>query len=86
MLAKRHLNGVSLAGRSWPNIERWFSGFVIFQGIRPVSLRSPIFLIIFGGGGGSGHPVPPLDPPMYDVVCRHVPVGIFPMHTLILFL
>ena len=28
--AKRHLNGVSLAGRWWPNIECWLGSFVIF--------------------------------------------------------
>ena len=43
-LAKRHLNGVSLAGRWLPNIECWFGSFVNLQGIRPVLLRNPIFL------------------------------------------
>ena len=28
--AKRHLNGVSLAGRWWPNIECWLGSFVIY--------------------------------------------------------
>ena len=32
--AKRHLNGVSLACRSWSNIVCWLGNFLIFQGIR----------------------------------------------------
>ena len=27
--AKRHLNGVSLVGRWWPNIECWLGSFVV---------------------------------------------------------
>ena len=50
--AKRHLNGVSLAGSWWLNIECWLGGFVIFQGI----LTSR----------GSGPPVPPPPPPPLD--------------------
>ena len=34
--AKRHLNGVSLAGRWWPNIECWIGSFVILRGSGPV--------------------------------------------------
>ena len=34
----RHLNGVSLAGRCWPNIECWL------RGSGPVLERNPIFL------------------------------------------
>ena len=31
--AKRHFNGVSLAGRRWPNIECWLgSFFLLFRG------------------------------------------------------
>ena len=30
--AKCHLNGVSLVGRWWPNIECWLGSFMIFQG------------------------------------------------------
>ena len=52
---KRHSNGVSLAGRYWPNIECWL---VIFQGIRTSNAnRNPIFLSVcffFRGGGGGG--------------------------------
>ena len=42
--AKRHLNGVSLACRCWPNIESWFGSFVNFQGSESLLLRKPIFL------------------------------------------
>ena len=42
--AKRHLNGVSLACRWWPNIECWLGGFVIFRGYGPILLGNPIFL------------------------------------------
>ena len=31
--AKHFLNGVSLACKSWPNIECWLCSLVIFQGI-----------------------------------------------------
>ena len=56
---KVHYNGVSLAGRRWPNIECWLGSFVIFQvGSEPVLLRKPMFFVIFQGGG-SGPPAPP---------------------------
>ena len=42
--ANRHLNGVSLAGRWWPNNECWLGSFVIFRGLGSVLLRDPIFL------------------------------------------
>ena len=48
--AKRHLNGVSLAGRWWPNIECWIVSFFILRGSGPVLLRNPIFLYFFRGG------------------------------------
>ena len=50
--AKRHLNGVSLAGPWFPNIECWFCSFVIFSGSGPVLL-----FVIFQRG--SGPPAPP---------------------------
>ena len=51
----RHLNGGSLAGRRWPNIECWFGSFVIFQRIRTSMAKKPyIFVIVqvcvWGGG------------------------------------
>ena len=56
--AKRHLNGVPLAGRC-PNMECWIDSCVILRGYGPVLLRNPIFLQFSRGGGGSGPPVPP---------------------------
>ena len=38
------LNGVSLAGRRWPNVECWLSSFENFRGSGPVLLRNSIFL------------------------------------------
>ena len=32
--SKRHVNGVSLMGRWWPNIGFWLGSFVVLQGIR----------------------------------------------------
>ena len=70
--ATRHLNGVSLAGRWWPNIECWLGSFVVLQGIRDsFTKKSYIFVIFRGGGGGGGGvrtPCPPLDPHMREVV------------------
>ena len=51
-LAKRHLNGVSLACRCWPNIECWLGSFVIFQRIRTSIAKNPYILCSFRGGGG----------------------------------
>ena len=65
--AKRHLNGVSLACRWWPNIECWLGSYVIFRGSRPVLLRNPIFLWIFRGGGPDTLS-PPMDPHLIDPV------------------
>ena len=42
--AKRHLNGVLMAGLWWPNIEYWLGSFVIFQGIwTRIAKKSYIF-------------------------------------------
>ena len=56
---KRHLNGVSLAGPWWPNIECWFGSFENFQGIRINIARKPYISVIFQGGGGVPAPCPP---------------------------
>ena len=50
-LAKRHLNGVSLAGRWWPNMECWIGSFVIFQRIRTSIAKEPYIFVIFQGWG-----------------------------------
>ena len=55
---KHHSNGVSLAGRWWPNIECWIGSFVILRGSRPVFLRNQIFLE-FSRGGRVWTPCPP---------------------------
>ena len=57
-----YLNGVSLAGRWWPNIECSIGSLVVLQGTSIA--KTPIFFVIFQGGGGSGPPVPPPDPHM----------------------
>ena len=54
--AKRHLNGVSLACRCWPNIECWLGSFVIFQGIRTSIAKKPFIFVIFQGGPASSPP------------------------------
>ena len=63
---KRHLNGVSLAGLWWPNIEFFLGSFMIFQGIwTSIAMKPNIFVIFQGGGGGGPDPwSPPLDPHM----------------------
>ena len=48
-LAKRHLNGVSLAGRSWPKIECWLGSYVLFQGMRASIAKKPYIFVIFQG-------------------------------------
>ena len=50
--------GISLAGRSWPNIECWLGSFVIFQGaeIRTRIAKKPYIFVIFQEG--SGPPAP----------------------------
>ena len=52
--AKRHLNGVSLVGRWWPNIECWI-GSCDFKGIRTSIAKEAYALVIF-----QGSPCPPL--------------------------
>ena len=66
--AKQHFNGVSLVGGWWPTIECWISSFVIFGGSGPELLRKPIFCNF--PGGGSGTPVPPLDPHVCTVLYK----------------
>ena len=53
----RRLNGVSLAGRWWPNIECWLCSFVIFQGIQTSIAKKPYIFVIFQVEG-SGPPAP----------------------------
>ena len=53
--AKRHLNGVLLLGRSWPNIECWLW---FFRGSGPVLLKTN-FCDFSGGGSGGSAPCPP---------------------------
>ena len=74
--AKRHINGVSLAGRWWPNTECWLVSFVVLQGIRTNIAKKPYVFVIFQGGGGSGPPVPPLDSHMFITVFHlHLPLN-----------
>ena len=56
MPAKRHLYGVLLACRWWPNIEFWLGSLVIFQGIRTSIAKKHYILLFFRG---DGTPVPP---------------------------
>ena len=60
---KRHWNGVSLAGRWWPNFECWLGSYVILQGIRTYIAKKPYIFVIFQGGPDHLSP-PHLDPPM----------------------
>ena len=53
------LNGFSLAGQRWPNIECWLGSLVIFQGIQTSIARKPYIFVVFQGV--SGPPVPPLE-------------------------
>ena len=62
--AKRHLNGVSLVSRWWPNMECWLGSFVIFLGIRTSSAKESYIFCDFSGGSrppvslsGSAHVV-----------------------------
>ena len=48
--AKRHLNGVSLACRCWPNLECWLDSFVIFRGSGPVLLLDTLYFCDFLDG------------------------------------
>ena len=61
MSGSRSLNGVSLAGRRWPNIECWLGSFVIFQGIRTsITKKTYIFVVFFFRGVGGLNPLSPL--------------------------
>ena len=64
--SKTPLNGVSLAGRCWPNIECWLGSFVIFQGIL-TSIAKTLNFCDFSGEGGP-NPLSSLqDPPMCTI-------------------
>ena len=65
--SKRHLNGVLLAC----DYDR-LGSVVIFRGYGPVLLRNPIFVIF---QGGSGAPLPSLDPRMCGLQLRTRLVG-----------
>ena len=68
-VSKFFLNGVSPAGRWWPNIECWLGSFVIFQGIRTSIAKKPYIFVIFQwGGGGQDRLSHPLDPPVKLVI------------------
>ena len=69
--AKRHLNGVSLAGRWRPINECWLGSFVIFQGIRTSIAKKPYIFVIFQGGLD---PYSPLDPRMgyFIHICQEI--------------
>ena len=59
--AKRHLNGVWLGCRWWPNVECWLGSFENFRGSGPVLLRYSLFLWF----SGPPDPCPAWDWPMY---------------------
>ena len=61
---KRHLNGILLACRWWPNIECWLVSFVILRGSGAVLLRNPIFLWFYRGVRTPCPLSPSLDPGM----------------------
>ena len=54
-----------------PTLNSGLVALRFFRGSGPVLLRNPFFLRFFSvcvcGGGGSGPPVPPLDPRMIEV-------------------
>ena len=58
----KHLNGVSLACRWWPNIECLLESFVFFRGFAPVLIRNPIFLWFFRWDRDPLSPPPPPPP------------------------
>ena len=62
--AKRHLNGVSLAGRWWPKLNAGMVALWFYRGSGPVLQRNPIFLCFFRGYG-SPAPYPPPPPPPF---------------------
>ena len=47
--AKRHLNGIWLADRSWSNIKCWLGSVVIFQGIPTSISKEPYSFMILQG-------------------------------------
>ena len=76
--AKRHLNGVSLAGRWWSNIDFWLIGsFAIFHGIRTIIDNEFYSFVIFQGMGMSRPPVPPLDPRMKYLFVANVTTTLY---------
>ena len=69
-LAKRHLNGFSLAGGWWPNIECWLGSFEALHGDLDQYCLVALYFCDFSGKGVRT-PCPPLDPPMI-VVSSHL--------------
>ena len=66
--AKRHLNGVSLVGRWWPNID-WMLAWLLwefceYQGSRSSIAKKPYIFFYFSGGGGTDPLSPSLNPRM----------------------
>ena len=50
--AKRHLDGVSLTSRGWPNIKCWLGSFEIFQEIQTsIAKKHTLYFCDFPGGG-----------------------------------
>ena len=75
--AKRHSNGVSLAGQWWPNTECWLVSFVVLQGIRTNNAKKPYIFVI-----GSGPPVSPsVSAHVYLFI--HLHISIYPQLRLI---
>ena len=72
---KRHLNGVSLEGRWWPNIEYWLGSFVVLQGIQTSIVKNPYILVIFRGGGGPD-PMSPVSGSAHEILRSNDPHGI----------
>ena len=60
------LNGVSLAGRRWPNIKCWLCNFVIVKEIRTSIAKEPYIIVIFQGRPD------PLPPPLWIRTCSYV--------------
>ena len=58
-------NGVSLAGRWWPNIECWHGTFVIWQEIRTSIAKEPYSFVIFQRCMREGVRTPPPPPPLW---------------------
>ena len=50
-----HWNGVSLAGRLWPNIKCWLCSFASFSGLRTSIAKEPYSIVISHGSA----PLPP---------------------------